>query len=327
MKLQFRKATLAIPVGSFAAVMGISGTGLVWRAGSPIVGAPGFIGEAILAIALLIFVVLSVLYAAKALIAPNLVAAEASVPSSASQFACISISLMTLATGILPYSHAYAEAVWAAGATLQLLLCLWLLGRWVEHPADLLQVTPAWLIPIVGNVVAVVCGSQLGHLEISWFLFSTGVVCWIVFLPILFHRMIFHHEPIADSAAPSLAILVSPPAVGALAWLQLGGMIDGVFRFLLFTALFFAIFVLRLFKALSGARMSAAWWAYTFPAAALALGFVLYSRALEPHIAHVVVWAALIFTTAILLFVTAGTTLIGTALIGLRPSYSVQAVR
>jgi tellurite resistance protein len=306
--------------------MGIGGTGLAWRVGNQVVGAPAIIGEAMLATATLVFIALSVLYATKAMVTPHLVTAEVSTPSSASQFACISISLLMLSTGALPYSRSCATVVWMAGAILQLLLCLWLLGRWIEYPTALSHATPTWLIPIVGNVVAVTSGSRLGFQEISWFFFSIGVVCWIAFLPILLYRMIFHHEPMADAAAPSIAIFVSPPAVGALAWLQLGGMVDGTFRVLLFSALFFAILALRLFNILSGARVSAAWWAYTFPAAALAWGFVLYSRVLEPPFAHIMAWTALILVTTIVLLVIVGTTLIGVASICRRPSPAVRAV-
>lgn len=308
---RFRSAASALPVGGFGSVMGIAGTGLAWRAGSSAVDAPSIIGDVLLVIAALVFGVLSALYLTKAAVTPSRISAELAAPSSASQFGCISISIVMLAAGILPYSRPLAVIMWCIGAVLQFAFCLFVFGQWIENPTTLSQATPTWLIPIVGNATAVMAGARLGFQEISWFLFSIGVVCWLAFLPILLNRMIFHHDPMADSAAPSVAIFVSAPAVGAIAWLQLEGEIDAVFRILLFSALFFAILVLRLYKTISRAPISAAWWAYTFPSATLALGFVAYARVLAAEWSLLVAWSALFFVSAIVIAVSVATAILG----------------
>jgi tellurite resistance protein len=48
-------------------------------------------------------------------------------------------------------------------------LFLTLLGRWIAEPTKILHATPAWLVPIVGNVTAILPGVSLGFHETSWF--------------------------------------------------------------------------------------------------------------------------------------------------------------
>ena len=62
-------------------------------------------------------------------------------------------------------------------------------------------------------------------------------------LPLLLHRLIFCEDKLPERLAPSLAIFVASPAVGCLSWVQLTGRMDAVYRFILFTALFFALLV------------------------------------------------------------------------------------
>jgi tellurite resistance protein len=156
-------------------------------------------------------------------------------------------------------------------------LFLTLLGRWIAEPTKVSHATPAWLVPIVGNVTATLPDVPLGFHETSWFLLGVGLVSWITFLPLLLHRLIFDEDKLPQRLAPSLAIFVASPAVGCLSWLQLTGRVDAVYRFNLFTALFFALLVLRLWHlAVRALPVSVAWWAYTFPSAALASALTRY---------------------------------------------------
>ena len=142
------------------------------------------------------------------------------------------------------------------------MLFLTLLGRWIAEPTEILHATPAWLVPIVGNVTATLPGGPLGFHETSWFLLAVGLVSWIAFLPLLLHRLIFCEDKSLQRLVPSLAIFVASPAVGCLSWLQLTGRVDAVYRFILFTALFFALLVLRLWQlSVRALPVSVAWWA------------------------------------------------------------------
>jgi tellurite resistance protein len=264
------------PVAMFSSVMGICGLGLGWRAAAQVLCAPHAIGEGLIALAAALFVVLGTMYILKLFNAPGAVAAEFRNPATSSQFGCLTIALLLLAAGILPYAPHSARAVWSVGATGQCLLLLTLLGRWIAEPTEVSNSTPSWLIPIVGNATAALAGVPLGFPETSWFLFAVGLAFWLTFLPLLLNRLIFHHEPLPARLAPTLAVLVASPAVICLAWLQLTGQVDATYRVILFTALFFALLVLRLWRLAVPSPASVAWWIYTFPSAVLAMAVVRY---------------------------------------------------
>lgn len=266
-----------MPVAAFAAVMGVCGLGLSWRAAAQVLAAPPVVGEALVALAGLLLGTLTACYTTKLVCAPASVAAEFRDPTRSSYFGCFTIALLVFAVGVLPYAPRAALGFWAVGASGQFVLFLTLFGRWIAEPTDVAQATPAWFIPIVGNAAAPLAGMPLGFRELSWFLFAVGLVSWLAFLPLILNRLVFHHEKVPHRLAPSLALLVSSPAVCCLAWLQLTGHVDEAYRLILFSALFFALLVLRLWQhAVRALPVSTAWWAYTFPSAALTTGLVRY---------------------------------------------------
>src|SRR3981081_639019 len=184
--------------------MGICGLGLCWRVAAQVLSAPHAIGEGLIALAAALFVILGAMYILKLFNAPDAVAAEFRNPATSSQFGCLTIALLLLAAGILPYAPRSALAIWSVGAAGQCLLLLTLLGRWISERTGVGSSTPAWLIPIVGNVTAAFAGVPLGFPEISWFLFAVGLGFWLTFLPLLLNRLIFHHEPLQGRSAPTL---------------------------------------------------------------------------------------------------------------------------
>ena len=286
------------PAIAFSAVMGICGLGLSWREACQVLAAPRAIGECLIAVGVMLFIVLSALYGIKTVRYPSSVVAEFRDHSSASTFACITVAVVIVAAAILPHAPSTALFLWAVGTGGQFVLFLTLLGRWIAEPTEILDAAPAWLVPIVGNVTATLAGVPLGFHETSWFLLAVGLVSWIAFLPLLLHRLIFCDDKLPQHLAPSLAIFVASPAVGCLSWLQLTGRVDAVYRFNLFTALFFSLLVLRLWRlAVRALPVSVGWWAYTFPSAALASALIRYCQHVPGVGERLLAWAGLALTT------------------------------
>lgn len=285
------------PIGAFAAVMGIAGLGLAWRAAAHTLPGAAPIGEALLAAAGLLWVGLACAYAAKAIRYASVVAQEFRQPVASNFFAAPSIGGLLLAAGLVAYTPA-ALWLWSAAAVWQVGIALVLIGRWISHPTNIEDATPAWFLPIVGNIVAPLAGVQLGLPEVSWFMFSVGLVLWLAVLPLVLHRLILSPARLPDHMTPTLAILVSPPAVGCLSYVALTQQFDGAARFLFFIALFFALLVMRLGNALAKAPFSATWWSITFPSVALAAAAMHYARAVPALGADVLAWALLGMGTA-----------------------------
>jgi tellurite resistance protein len=158
------------PAVAFSSVMGICGLGLSWRAAGQVLAAPRAIGEWLIAVGVMLFIALSGLYGIKTLQNPSIVVAEFRDSRSASNFACITVAVVIVAAAILPHAPSAALFLWALGTGGQLVLFLTLFGRWIGESTEILHATPAWLVPIVGNVTATLAGVSLGFHETSWFL-------------------------------------------------------------------------------------------------------------------------------------------------------------
>jgi tellurite resistance protein len=81
------------------------------------------------------------------------------------------------------------RALWWAGSLGQFGVTLWVLARW-WRPKDQgglawPSITPALLIPVVGNVVAPLGGVALGHGDWATAQFGIGLLLWPVVLALL----------------------------------------------------------------------------------------------------------------------------------------------
>lgn len=269
------------PVPFFASVMGLSGLTTAlhaanWEAAS----------LTALALTIAVFLALVATYALKALRHPQAVAAEWQHPVKLAFFPAFSISLLLIATALAPTLPEVASTVWLVGACGQGGVTLAVLSNWIGHRAfQTIHISPAWFIPAVGNVVAPIAGVGLGFPETSWVFFSAGMIFWIVLLVLVMNRLIFH-DPLPGRMVPTLAILIAPPSVGFLAWLQLnGGVLDGFARFLYGATLVFLALALTQVGKLRRLPFGLSHWALSFPVAALTLATLRFA-ALTGSTAH-----------------------------------------
>ncbi len=283
-----------VPVPLFAVVMGVAGLGLAWRKGHEALALPMEIGEAVLALGGLFFVVIFTLYLSKALRHPQEFKTEFNHPIRSNFVAAISISILLLSTGLAPYAvdgallpwnlgplpmaREIAVGLWAVGATAQLLITLRLIGRWMFHEQQINHSNPAWFIPIVGNILVPLAGVRLGFPEISWFFLSIALVFWVLLFTIVFYRIVFHLQ-LAPKLVPTLFIFIPPPAIGMLSYLNLtGGDLDAFARVLANFTLFLVILLLSLGHRFVKVPFAVSWWAFTFPLDAAAVAILVYAQ-------------------------------------------------
>lgn len=255
------------PVTLFGMCMGVMGLALALRAGG-MAGVSAFVGWSG---AFLIVAFLGAL-AAKGLLHPASLRADWEHPIRIAFFPAISVSLLLLGAFLLPLLPGLAEGVWLLGALMHGLLTVLVLSAWIgQRSFGPVHMTPVWFIPIVGNAIAPVAGVGLGYLELSWYFFSVGLGLWLSFLALVFNRLIFH-EPLPGKLRPTLVILIAPPSVGALSWMQLhGGQVDDIARMLLNLGFFFALLVATKLPGLLRLPFALSFWALTFPVAALSI--------------------------------------------------------
>ncbi|SNT42950.1 tellurite resistance protein [[Luteovulum] sphaeroides subsp. megalophilum] len=284
--LAAQEARLAhYPVTFFAIGMGMMGLTLALHAGETAFGRGPEVSQAVLLLSVALLALVAAGYLVKALLHPAAVEAEWHHPVRIAFFPAISISLLLLSVALLGTSPEAASFVWLAGTVLQGGLALSVIGAWIGHrPFSHAQLTPAWFIPAVGNVIVPIAGVPLGHPEIAWLFFSGGLVFWIVLLTLVINRLMFH-DPLPGRMVPTLMILVAPPAVSFIAWLKLTGDVGPFGHILLSVAYVFALIVVTQTTKFARMPFALSWWALSFPLAALTIASFAYAAeaASEPH--------------------------------------------
>ncbi|NLC35240.1 MAG: C4-dicarboxylate ABC transporter [Alcaligenaceae bacterium] len=260
------------PVALFATVMGLAGLTIAWMKAFHVLGTPAVVSDLLRWVASATWLALSGIYLLKIARFPAAVEAERAHPVKLNFFAAISIGLLLLAVVWSPAAPALARWMWAAGAAAHLLLTLMTLSIWLfRSQFKIPQLTAAWFIPAVGNIIVPISGMQYAPADVSWFFFSVGIVFWAVLMTLVLYRLFFY-DPLPVKLQPTLFILIAPPAVGFLAYLALnGGQLDVFARLLYFIALFLTLLLAAQARRFLRIPFFLTAWGYSFPLAAIAI--------------------------------------------------------
>ncbi len=260
------------PITFFGVTMGLLGLALSLRAA-------GLAGLSVLMtwVGAFVLVVLAALYGLKAIKYPLQVAEEWNHPVRLSFFPALNISLLLLSLLLQTSMPAVSAGLWVFGAIVQAILTVVIVSAWISHrPFGPAMMSPAWFIPAVANVILPLGGAHLGLFEVSWYFFSVGMLFWLVLLTLVFNRLIFH-DPLPGKLRPTLVILIAPPSVALLAWVELnGGTIDAMAHIFLSLAIFFAALVAVQIPSLLRLPFAMSFWALSFPLAALTTAVLRY---------------------------------------------------
>ncbi|MGD9959386.1 SLAC1 anion channel family protein [Nocardioides sp.] len=306
------RARLAhFPVTFFATVMGLAGLSIAWARAAAVIDVPSRVGEALFWASLCLYAAVLLAYGAKVVLHPHAVREELAHPVRIAFVPTITIALLLVATAGQHLATSLAEVLWWGGAAGQLMLTLYVLSSWINRPTFSLEhVTPAWFIPVVGLVVVPLAGVQFASREVSWFFFAVGVTFWIPLLAMVLSRLFVHDRPVPARLLPTLAVLIAPPAVAAVAYLRLvpeGG--EGpVPRLLYYVALFFALLFLAQVNRLRKLPFFLSWWAYAFPFAALSVATSVMAGEIGGWFFTAASWTFLVAVTALIALLAVRTT-------------------
>jgi tellurite resistance protein len=291
------------PIMMFAIVMGISGLTIAYQKAAEFIGFPHAIGNTMMYIALSLFAIISLIYIIKLMKYPKAVMNEWKHPVRINFFSAISISMLMLAIITRHDYHTMGATFWYVGTALHFFMTLYTISFWINHNQEIAHSNPAWFIPIVGNVLVPVGGIGLASKVVLTYFFSVGVFFWIIFLAIIFNRIIFHHQ-MAQKFLPTLFILLAPPAVAFIAYFKLFGVVDTFATFVYSIAVFFTFMLAFMFKRFLGLKYFISWWAFIFPLAAMAIAaMVMYHKTADIfsyYLSFVMMGVATLMTLAVL---------------------------
>jgi tellurite resistance protein len=281
------------PVAFFSMVMGLAGLSIAWHKAQQIFRIDLPIASILLATAALAFLVLGVIYLAKLIYYRETVVKELAHPIQLNFFPTISMSLLLLGIATLEHWPGLAEVLWIIGATSQLMLTLYVLNVWIHHERfEVHHVNPAWFIPVVGNVLVPIAGARLGFIETSWFFLAIGLLFWLLLFAIVLQRFIFHPS-LPDRLMPTFFILIAPPAVGFIAYLQLSGGLDALARILYYAGLFLTLLLMVQVERFLRLEFYLSWWAYSFPLAAMTTATLIMFQQTQALAFAIIGWTLL----------------------------------
>ncbi len=257
----------------FSVVMGLAGLALAWHQAAPWMGDMAGTAAALLGgLAAAVFVLLALASLLRAHQHPQAWAEDLHHPVRHPFVAAIPVSVLLLSTVAVAMlgPSAWARALWWLGSVAQLVTTFWVVSRWWRgNQAGGLQwagVTPALLIPIVGNVLAPLAGVPLGHSAWAVAQMGVGLMFWPVVLALILVR-VATIGLWAERLRPAVFILIAPPAVAGLALLQLGAPEDLAWA-LWGMALFCTAWAATQGKAIASQPLGMPHWALSFPLAA-----------------------------------------------------------
>ncbi|WP_216636431.1 TDT family transporter [Endozoicomonas ascidiicola] len=216
---------LIMPEGSFSArlrkvptplgglALAIASLGALWAFVLPDFGYLLKLPSAIIAGLMVLAVVL------KFVSNPDLFRDDLSHPVLSSVLPTCAMATMMVAQALLSHMPAFAKALWLVAVFAHILLFIGFVLQRVKD-FQLQHMVPSWFVPPVGIIVAAVSSTGMGYETLVSVLFTFGLTCYFIKLPVMFYRLIFK-EAIPDAALPTFAIMAAPASLSLAGYLTI----------------------------------------------------------------------------------------------------------
>lgn len=294
-----------VPASLFGIVLGLAGLAGVWRGAHAAWQMPAIIADLLYVVATGVWLLVTIFYAGKWLVARGPAQAEARHPVQCCFIGLAGVSTMLVAQGVLPWSRPLAVLLIVAGALFTFGFGIWRTGLLWRGERDPGTNTPVLYLPLVaGGFVTGTVASALGWADWGQLAFGAGFFTWLAVESVLLHRL-YTGDPLPPPLRPTLGIQLAPPAVGAVSYLATcGGKPDIFVHLLIGYALLQALLLLRSARWILEQPFAPTYWAFTFGATALA-GAAIRIATQEPGHAIAVLAPILFLAANILLLLIA----------------------
>lgn len=262
-------------------------------------GLPRGVGETIMLVAVVVWAILLLLYAAKWIWRRDDAAGEFDHPVLCCFIGLVPVSTALVALALLPYSRMAGAVLATVGIAGQLCFAIYRSGRLWMGGRDPATTTPVLYLPTVaGSFVSAIVLAAFGHPDWGVPFFGAGMLSWLSIESVLIHRLYTLPE-LPAPLRPTLGIQLAPPSVGCAAYLSLTSGPPDMFAEALFGyAVLQALLLVRLLPWILKQPFSAPYWAFTFGVAALAQSALRFAERGGPS--PVIAAAPYIFAAATL---------------------------
>lgn len=209
----------SFPASFFGMVLGLVGLGANWRWAAHLWNVPPVIGEAVMAVAFLVWAMLIASYLLKWVFHRDAALEEARHPVQCCFIGLAPASTALIGVVLAPHSHVLAmAALWVGGVT-HVMFSVWRVGGMLQGHRELTSVTPVIYLPsVAGNFIVSITAGLLGHPSWGILFLGAGVFAWLALESVIVNRM-FHAVALPPPLRPTLGIQLAPPVVAVTAWL------------------------------------------------------------------------------------------------------------
>ena len=300
-KLNPPQKVLNLPAGYFGMVLGIIGMGFAWRYASTLWPVTRWPGDALVALAVTCWFLLTVAFIIRAIRFPRSVLAEMRHPVMSSFVSLFPATTMLVAIGFVPWCRPISVVLFGVGVVTQLSYSAWQsAGLWRgNHPQE--ATTPGLYLPTVANnfISAMACGA-LGFNDAGFVFLGAGVFSWLSLEPVILQRLRSAGE-LPTVQRTSLGIQLAPALVACSAWFSVnGGEADTFAKMLFGYGLLQLLFMLRLLPWYVSQPFNASFWSFSFGISALATTGLHLGHSSPSGFFHVIAVPLFIFTNVII---------------------------
>lgn len=296
-----------VPVSLFGSVMGLSGLAIAWELASELYGVSFVISQIITMISVLVFVVLLIAYGLKIITDFESFYLEFKSPLLRGFFGTFIISILLLPILIYRYVPMLAFVMWGIGVVLMLVFAWHMVSFWICSKQEISNVTPAWIIPVVGTLDIPLASNLFGHSGDFYYLnvlsLSIGLFFAVPIITLILSRILLSSK-LPDKLMPTLMILVAPFSVGFSAYMSVNTNIDIFALALFFLGVFIFLTLLPQTLALSKCcPFRVTWWAVSFPMSAMLVSMLKVAKNIDNVYFNVLALFFLAFVSVSILWI------------------------
>jgi tellurite resistance protein len=257
---------LRTPPALFPCLLGFIGLGLAWRRAAEIWPVTPWIGEGILLVSCVLFMITGTFYHMKLSLRPSIVFEDLKFGPSRGTVSAGSMCLMLYATALTPYMYELAQIFWWA-AVLQhaaYMVCVTL--SLAKSDTKLSEVNPSLILPYVGYIVATIGGPGLGYATLSGFFLMVTIPGCIFIITLSLINLKKHN--VNNTLRANYFIILAPLSIYGIGAFNIWS--TEVYTVLWYVALVCGLCLLPFLGWFSAGGWSPAWGAFTFPLSAFA---------------------------------------------------------
>ena len=250
--------------------LGLIALGLAWRSAALVWAVPRLIGELLIWTGTTLWALLFIAYLSKWVWRRAAAEVEFQHPVQCCFVGLAGVVALLASIGVSVEFRALSVALFCLGIAWTLAFAVYRTGRLWQGDRSPESTTPVLYFPTVaGMLVTASAATNLGHPDWGQVAFGGGLFGWLAIESVVLHRL-YIASPVPPALRPTLGVQFAPPAVAAVAYLNVGDGGPDIFAHALIGyAILQVLILVRLFPWLRVAGLTPAWWSFSFGAAAL----------------------------------------------------------